>query len=1283
MIRIVRVTNPIDPSQGQLVDEIELVGDSLWGLLVLHFERHDDGDMNGPDLHAWLNQVHVSVNGHVQSRSLWGEIYPKEGDTVVIAPVVEGGALVRTLASIAVIAVASAFTFGFAGAFAGFAMAWGGLGLSATASSLVAGAIGIAGNMLVGALLGPNQSNNKNASPSYDPDGPTSLAQSGTVIPKGYGTFMWGGNIISGFTEIAGSDQYVNRLVCYGFGPARSITDIQINGKPISEYQNTVFYTRLGSNDQTEIAQFNQIVNEYPQSTQCLAGIPVIVPGTGDLTQALYVDIQFPDGLFVDTNDGNLIPLVITYLLEYSVSGENNWQPVIVPQSVTPISRLNPNGTAYLPFAWGAVATDLPPNSNVVYYLDNGPHNPGDKYTAQEQVEVFAPNGNHYTYNKTVQGEWQRLDINSNYVAVNTWAAGYQDVVADQTTPYYWRSQILGLAPNKYDVRITKYGSTRLHDDVPPGDNWSSQVGQDMWVHGVSEITYLDLAYPNMILIGVRALSTSQLSGSGLKITATIEHGLRSKDEGLLPQELLAFEEDNPACVAADMFLDDLYGGGAWPGVTGANLAPYIDEWVSWAEMNDTLVPDGNGNSLRLHVFNGVMDNESDLWTQAGVVANMSRAAIVPVGQNYGVFVDQAVSSPVQMFHVGNILQDSFQESWLAIDDRANQVEVQFADRTRMYREDNPLVYMDPAFQDSGVIVKNTRIRAKGVTIPAQAFHFARYKERNNQFLLRTGSFRTDTDGIACRPGNVVALQHDVPQWGAGGRTLPGSTAAVLHIDRSDVAYAPGNVVMVQHPALLRFNGQVAAVAASTSPAGVELAVPNWTNPTRITRAILSAAPSAGAAAGYDCLVSLSAAGQIVVTPPPGVTPRVGQYIALWDTDVLETVPVAALAVTGDTAALTLGAPLSRAPEDYSGYIYGPPAALKLVRVTNISKASDFRSTIEYIDYDPEVYTIATPVVGETSAITTTDPAITDLLGAEIFQQVPGGTYVGYASLSWRNGPDTVGVAIYRAIVGGTGLAQMIARLPNATSFVTQQSAQSSITYTVVGYDAANNYASFTAAPSLTISATGITSNLLANSTFAGASFNSWTTTPRTGDSFQAAATGGGQAVYTVAGTPLTTAQAFATQTLDSSQWTVGDSLLFSGQVRDTCISAAAPNVGLAALNLIFISSSGAQTVTQATAPLNGTAPAFTSFQTAAAAIPAGTLSVQVQFGVGGTTQNLPVGSTVVFAQLMLEITTAGQTAASGYTGVNTQLLQGVGTLQQLSAGTKQGIEAVATLPGN
>lgn len=1188
----------------------------------------------------------VSLNGRIVAAEDQIHVLPRAGDWLVVSPALEGGSVWRTLAQVAVMAAAVT-----ASAFLGpefVALGWASTATMGTVmAGITAGLISVGGSLLINTFMGMTPAS-KAEQPSWAFSGPQSLAQPGTVIPKGYGTFMGGGNIISSFVDLEGTDQYINALVCYGFGPARSIGQIQINGKDIGTYSDVQYQVRYGSNDQSPISAFNRIVNGYPQEVQVtVAGGPVVVPGTGDLTQALQVDIEFPDGCFYISGDSNQLPLQILYTVEYAVSGTGAWQPILAPYQTQDVVQYNLDGTVN----WGATPTWVlvwtggDPASGVVLQGDNGPHTPGDQESVTQTVTTFNYDGTSSTSSQTFPGEWQPIDVTVNQVEALSWWNGVVNYTNDTTEVVYNRTSIYGLAPNKYDVQVTKIGSYHGDGTAFATDDDNPKKGQEVWIHSVNEITYQDMCYPNMILVGVRALATNQLSGANINITAVIEYGLRTLDNNILPAALQAYEENNPACVAADMMLDPLYGGGSYPGIQPPNIERFIDEWVAWANLADTLVPDGNGNSIRLAPFNGIFDNEDNLWNQLQTVGRMSRAVIIPMGRDYGVFVN-GVDVPVQMFSMGNITQDSHQKTWLALDDRANQVEVEFADSTRYYRTDNPIVYMSPEDQAAGVIVKNTRIRGTGITIPAQAWHFGHFLGLCNELLLRTGKFETDVDGIACRPGNLIILQHDVPQWGWGGRTMPGATATTLPVDRNDLPWDGTTAynVIVLFPSIQRYSGTVTASTLSVDSTGLTvgtlLTLSSFDNANRVTRAVVN---------GADCPILSASAGQVLVTLPPGFTPAVGQAYQLFDTDVLETATVAnAVEGPNNTMLLTLGTAFSQAPEDFSVYFYGPPGSQKIVRVTSIKKSSDFKASIEWIDYDPDAYAIGTPVVGETSAQTTTQPGVSNLTAKEIFEQ-QGGSYIDYVSLSWANGPSTAGVSIFGSYPGSPN--KLLVRLAgNYTSWQYQVAPGVAWTFTVVGFDANDNYAAISTAPSVEFTADGITQNLLRSSSFQSG-FAYWNTSPRAGDSLAATLSNDGQAVYTVAGTALTSPLVILSQVIPPADWSVGMSLMLSAY-----FTASGTPTGNVVADICFQDSTGAIISTaRAVLALTGSAATLTRVNCAATSVPTGTVQVVVRILFDGSTLSFPVGTVITADHLLLDEAAVDQTIPSTWADIDVQ----------------------------
>ncbi|EGO61983.1 phage tail protein, partial [Acetonema longum] len=146
----------------------------------------------------------------------------------------------------------------------------------------------------------------------------------------------------------------------------------------------------------------------------------------------------------------------------------------------------------------------------------------------------------------------------------------------------------------------------------------------------------------------------------------------------------------------------------------------------------------------------------------------VGRGKVILRGTKYGCVCD-APGTPVQMFTVGNILTDKFQETFLGLKDRANAIEITFANKDKGYQKDVITAYADDY---DGTEPNITQITLDGITTAAQAYREGKYRLRLNRYLTRTVEHSADIDAIACQINDVVLLAHDVPQWGFSGRLL-------------------------------------------------------------------------------------------------------------------------------------------------------------------------------------------------------------------------------------------------------------------------------------------------------------------------------------------------------------------------------------------------------------------------------------------------------------------------------------------------------------------------------
>lgn len=306
----------------------------------------------------------------------------------------------------------------------------------------------------------------------------------------------------------------------------------------------------------------------------------------------------------------------------------------------------------------------------------------------------------------------------------------------------------------------------------------------------LSHIVEDDFARPGKVLVGVKALATDQLSGGMPLITW---RQIRSKVWACTNLGTNAYEAknaDNPAWACYDLIhrakrIKNPHTREYEIVVKGVP-ASRIDyqAFERWAAFCDQIVP--GTQDEKLCTVNLMIDSIDDLWRTLAKVEAVGRGKVILKGTRYSCIYD-GVSEPVQMFTMGNIVKDTFSETFLPLQDRARAVEVSFLNKDKDYQKDILTVYQKDADLNQ---LNPTQIDLEGVTGFSQAYREAKYRLKLNQYLTRTISFEADVDAIACQVGDVILFQHDAPEWGVGGRIM-GATATTVTLDRK-VTLEPG-----------------------------------------------------------------------------------------------------------------------------------------------------------------------------------------------------------------------------------------------------------------------------------------------------------------------------------------------------------------------------------------------------------------------------------------------------------------------------------------------------------
>lgn len=328
--------------------------------------------------------------------------------------------------------------------------------------------------------------------------------------------------------------------------------------------------------------------------------------------------------------------------------------------------------------------------------------------------------------------------------------SNYTGYIREATNSAFYRVfRFDNLEKAKYEVRMRcsgKDGTSLRH------------VNKVYWTQ-LTQIIYDDFVHPGKALIGIKALATSQLSGSDPDVSWIQE---RSKVWVFNPYNNQYEEKpaDNPAWAAYDILHICRKIGSEYV-VFGQ---PYgridYDAFNAWAEKC----------SLNKFTFNYIFDTATRLWDALKYPEAVGRGKVIPAGTRFTCVSDYQ-SSPVQLFTVANIKYGSFTEEFQGVEARANSIELSFINKDKDYERDVIPVYGD-TYDESNSLTNPAQIELMGCTSLEQAYRHGKHYLRCNKYEIRTVTFEAFTDAIACTVGDIILVQHDVPEWGEGGRVI-------------------------------------------------------------------------------------------------------------------------------------------------------------------------------------------------------------------------------------------------------------------------------------------------------------------------------------------------------------------------------------------------------------------------------------------------------------------------------------------------------------------------------
>jgi len=632
--------------------------------------------------------------------------------------------------------IAGGFTFG-AGLLLAFTPASPlGLFMMSLGAGIAAGGIGGMMKAMVKPAMPATALGDQAGSPTYGFSGIQNSTRVGAPIPLVYGTHRVGGQMVAASVVTLDDNDVLHLLLAPSHGEIQSLSEVQINDQAIANFPSVTTETRLGTNDQTAIGLFGDASASTISNDVTLTTSFISYTTSGLNLNAIELEITFPQGLFALSSSGGFQSASVTVEVEYKLTSAGIW-------------------TALTPVTYTEAKRSVLRRTTRIDGLDAGRYDVRVRRTTAQSTSS--------TTNDECHREAITEIINFGFRYPNTALLAIKALATTVLSSSLPRITCLveGLkvkvfaSATQYAVAWSDNPAWCVFDMLTNKD-----YGLGYWI------------WPNEYSTGTVQVNNGSavVQGTGTSWTAA---NCRKGMALLVPGQgrLGVVSSLNVGAQQVTLTAN-------WVGATQSSLAYElhpdhldIQSFIDWADFCDELVPDGLGGTEKRAILNIVFDaDQQTAWDAAVKVAGLGQAQILDLGGYYRIKIERA-ETPVQLFSMANIVADSFEELFLPVKERANIIEVQFLNEDNSYAQD-VVVLEDPLIYTHQEPPRRQQVSVYGVTRTSHAARLARLYQLMNRYLTRTITFSVGIDAVRCEPGDVIYFQHDVPQWGFGGRAL-------------------------------------------------------------------------------------------------------------------------------------------------------------------------------------------------------------------------------------------------------------------------------------------------------------------------------------------------------------------------------------------------------------------------------------------------------------------------------------------------------------------------------
>jgi predicted phage tail protein len=735
-IKAVCIQNPFDPFGSQVARDLPAGHDAKW---------YADQFTQPTGL-----EVIVAVNGEVVANPEL--VFPCGGDSVSVCAVPHGGGngkdTWRMVAMVALMVVAP--YVGAYGMTAGATAIGGGsvaFGMVSTAGFAIGtAAVMIAGGALINSVFpakvsGLAERSAIEQSRTYGWNAAPNAMEPGAALPELFGTRRIYPPMLARYISTEGDEQYLNMLFAVAGHKVDAITDIEINGQPLSVYTDVADpIIRLGTVNQSVIKPFAKLRNDEPVAVELTTDWTTRQVGNVD---GFGVAFSAPQGLWQVASNGKLLKHSVFLEAEYRKVGDASWKPWFGGAGgAKPAEVYFATETALYVYGWDAKSL-IEPGMTIHSFAGGSPYGVHivNKVTKKSNQHTFGPGEEDFEY---VQCTEIKASGDAFHASIDDYLYLRNSEFTGDTTKtkrwYYEINEPYG-GPGEYEYR--------MRHTVAPMDD--AKYGNMIVIDYHQQIIDDAFNYPQTALLAVTALATDELSGAAPRVSCLATRATVPVWTG---SAYVSKPATNPAWVNWHQLHNATSGGG----VPAARII--LTDFQSFADWCDQ----------KGYTCNIYFDQMSNLKTALDMVSMLGRGQVVQVGSKFTVQVDKPDTATQRyMFGMGNISADSFGEEWLPMEDRANAIEVTYWDANS--DRQTITLFAHDYDQHAGPTNKQS-IPLYGCNGHEQAAKYGRFLLNKQRYLTLTASWTADVDAIACLPNDVVDVTHDVPEWGESGRLV-------------------------------------------------------------------------------------------------------------------------------------------------------------------------------------------------------------------------------------------------------------------------------------------------------------------------------------------------------------------------------------------------------------------------------------------------------------------------------------------------------------------------------